>query len=142
MSMGLLLGVVIGFSLALEWDLYIPWYVAALVVWTLFGLFRGHVRWRHTQWLLDDTGFRIQRGWLWQSEVLVPRARVQHLDIDRGPIERRFGLATLTVYTAGIRSRRVACSITTRRRPTTRATPTARSCSPGSTPPMAARSAA
>jgi membrane protein YdbS with pleckstrin-like domain len=28
---------------------------------------------------------------------------VQHLDIERGPIERRFGLATLVVHTAGTR---------------------------------------
>lgn len=31
------------------------------------------------------------------------RARVQHLDIERGPIERRYGLATLVVHTAGTR---------------------------------------
>ena len=35
--------------------------------------------------------------------LLVPRSRVQHLDIERGPIERRFGLATLVVHTAGTR---------------------------------------
>lgn len=110
MSMGLLLAVVIGFSLALEWRLYIPWYVAAFVVWSALGLYRGHVRWRYTRWLLDDTGFRIRRGWLWRSEVLVPRARVQHLDIDRGPIERRFNLATLTVYTAGTSNSAVTLS--------------------------------
>jgi membrane protein YdbS with pleckstrin-like domain len=28
---------------------------------------------------------------------------VQHIDIERGPIERRFGLATLVVHTAGTR---------------------------------------
>ena len=33
----------------------------------------------------------------------MPRSRVQHLDIERGPIERRFGLATLGVHTAGTR---------------------------------------
>jgi membrane protein YdbS with pleckstrin-like domain len=33
----------------------------------------------------------------------VPRTRVQHLDLERGPIERRHGLATLVVHTAGTR---------------------------------------
>jgi membrane protein YdbS with pleckstrin-like domain len=33
----------------------------------------------------------------------VPRSRVQHLDIERGPIERHFGLATLILHTAGTR---------------------------------------
>ena len=33
--------------------------------------------------------------------VLVPRSRVQHLDVERGPLERQFALATLVVHTAG-----------------------------------------
>ena len=43
------------------------------------------------------------RGQFWRREILVPRSRVQHLDIERGPIERHFGLATLIVHTAGTR---------------------------------------
>jgi uncharacterized protein len=31
----------------------------------------------------------------------VPRERVQHTDVERGPLGRRFGLATLVVHTAG-----------------------------------------
>ena len=31
----------------------------------------------------------------------MPRSRVQHTDVAQGPIQRRFGLATLTVHTAG-----------------------------------------
>ena len=46
---------------------------------------------------------RVRRGVVWHKEILVPRSRVQHLDIERGPIERHFGLATLVVHTAGTR---------------------------------------
>ena len=35
--------------------------------------------------------------------MLVPRTRVQHLDIERGPIERHYELASLVVHTAGTR---------------------------------------
>ena len=31
----------------------------------------------------------------------MPRSRVQHTDVSRGPIERGFDLATLIVHTAG-----------------------------------------
>ena len=31
----------------------------------------------------------------------MPRSRIQHTDVTQGPYERRFGLATLVVYTAG-----------------------------------------
>ena len=33
---------------------------------------------------------------------------MQHLDIRRGPVERRFGLATLVIHTAGTRHNAVA----------------------------------
>ena len=45
----------------------------------------------------------IQRGVLWREAVFVPRNRVQHTDVSQGPIERQLGLASLTVYTAGMR---------------------------------------
>jgi len=56
---------------------------------------------RRTSYRLDATGIRIRRGVIWRSEVTVPRSRVQHTDVSRGPIERSFGLATLVVHTAG-----------------------------------------
>ena len=33
--------------------------------------------------------------------IHVPRSRVQHTDVSQGPVERRFGLGTLVIYTAG-----------------------------------------
>lgn len=54
-----------------------------------------------TRFVLDADGLRIRRGVFWHSETLVPRSRVQHIDLNRGPLDRRFGLASLKVYTAG-----------------------------------------
>ena len=34
------------------------------------------------------------------TRELIPMSRVQHVDTGRGPIERRFGLATVVLYTA------------------------------------------
>ena len=67
------------------------------------ALWRAALSFRYTRWRLDEDGLRVRRGFFWRSEVLVPRARVQHLDIERGPLERRYGLATLVVHTAGTR---------------------------------------
>ncbi len=75
-----------------------------IVVFFIFtGVVIGILRWRNTRWCLDDKAFRVQRGVLFKSETLIPRTRVQHLDIERGPIERFFGLATLVLHTAGTR---------------------------------------
>ncbi|MEM6347195.1 MAG: PH domain-containing protein [Bacteroidota bacterium] len=40
-------------------------------------------------------------GWLWHKITTVPFSRVQHVEVDQGPIERALGLATLKVFTAG-----------------------------------------
>ena len=78
--------------------------VAAIVLGCAAGGYALGVRsWRFTAWRLDALGLRVRRGRWFQSETLVPRSRVQHLDFERGPIERRYGLATLVIHTAGTR---------------------------------------
>jgi membrane protein YdbS with pleckstrin-like domain len=67
------------------------------------GLVIGALRHRRIGWKLDASGFATRRGGLWRTETLVPVSRVQHLDLERGPLERRLGLATLVVHTAGTR---------------------------------------
>ena len=42
----------------------------------------------------------MRSGRLWWRETRVPVSRVQHVDLKHGPLERRFGLATLVVHTA------------------------------------------
>ena len=51
---------------------------------------------------------KLRRGVLWQIVTHVPRSRVQHTDVSQGPLERRYGLGTLVVYTAGTDHARVA----------------------------------
>jgi membrane protein YdbS with pleckstrin-like domain len=55
----------------------------------------------HTRYRLDEGGIEIRRGVFWRRVTSVPRSRVQHTDVSQGPLERRYGLGTLVVYTAG-----------------------------------------
>ena len=49
------------------------------------------------------------RSGLWvQLRTVVPFGRVQHIDVAQGPVERRYGLATLILHTAGTRGASVA----------------------------------
>jgi uncharacterized protein len=59
------------------------------------------VRYRTTWVRLDTDGLEYEHGWLWRHHISVPRSRIQHTDVTQGPYERRFGLATLVVHTAG-----------------------------------------
>jgi uncharacterized protein len=57
----------------------------------------AYARWRFG---IDDEEIDIQRGRMWIERVLVPMVRVQHVDTERGPIQRRLGLASVVVHTA------------------------------------------
>lgn len=56
---------------------------------------------RYTRYRVNDFGIEIRTGVLWRSITNVPRSRIQHTDVGQGPIQRMFGISTLTVYTAG-----------------------------------------
>jgi len=86
----------------------LPLAVASLVLLPAWGVWMAFRRYRYARWLLDDTGLGYRRGRMWQVETRVPRTRVQHVDLKHGPLERRFGLATLVVHTAGTRDSAVA----------------------------------
>lgn len=83
--------------------------VVALLLQLLAWLYSG-ARFNRTRFALDVDGLLIQRGVFWYSETRVPRSRVQHTDINRGPIDRWLGLAELKVHTAGTRLAAVALS--------------------------------
>jgi uncharacterized protein len=56
---------------------------------------------RHATYRVDAIGIELRRGVVWRRTINVGRSRVQHTDVSQGPLERRFGLATLHIYTAG-----------------------------------------
>jgi membrane protein YdbS with pleckstrin-like domain len=95
-------GMVGGFVLAGAFDL---WFAPPVLVLLGAGLgaWLGLKQYRYTWWRLDDEGLAVRRGRLWQRETRVPATRVQHLDLKRGPLQRRRNLATLVVHTAGTR---------------------------------------
>lgn len=46
-----------------------------------------------------DIAYR--KGVIWQQVTILPFSRVQHTEIHRGPLERKMGLASLRLYSAG-----------------------------------------
>jgi membrane protein YdbS with pleckstrin-like domain len=59
------------------------------------------IEYRYFRYVLDADGIEIRYGVVWRKLIRVPRSRVQHIDVDQGPLERRYGLASLSIYTAG-----------------------------------------
>jgi len=78
---------------------------AAWLVLVALGAWQANrwpeVSYRHTSYRVDDQGIEIRRGVYWRVVINVPRSRVQHIDVSQGPLDRRYGLGTLVLYTAG-----------------------------------------
>jgi hypothetical protein len=74
---------------------------AAAIAYSYWGQRRPAISYRHSSYRVDESGIEIRRGVFWRSVITVPRARVQHTDVSQGPLERRFGLGTLSIHTAG-----------------------------------------
>jgi len=71
--------------------------VALLVLW----LVRPTIHYRHSAWRLGEDGLELRRGAWWRTETRIPLSRIQHTDVRQGPVQRRHGLGTVAVYTAG-----------------------------------------
>jgi uncharacterized protein len=75
---------------------------ALLMAWLAWHLYRWPaIAYRFASYRVDADGLEILRGVYWRTITNVPRSRVQHTDVSQGPLERRHGLGTLVVYTAG-----------------------------------------
>ena len=59
------------------------------------------VEYRHTRYRIDGEMIEIESGVFWRTSIAVPRSRVQHLDVTQGPLQRRYGVGVLSIYTAG-----------------------------------------
>jgi uncharacterized protein len=77
--------------------------LVALLLALPLGFWYADRRFERTAFRLDVDGLEIRDGLWWRRATRVARARVQHTDINRGPLDRWLGLATLKVYTAGTR---------------------------------------
>lgn len=92
-----------------------PLLIAAAVAWIVLAppLLWLALRWPH--WEYPRTGYRILpdrieawRGLFWRRAWSVPCARVQFTDVSQGPLQRKHGIATLQIHTAGVASSEVA----------------------------------
>lgn len=56
---------------------------------------------RYKAYAVRQNDIVYQKGWIIRSVRVCPFNRIQHCSVDAGLLDRRFGLASLSVYTAG-----------------------------------------
>ncbi len=64
-------------------------------------------RYRAWGYRIDAEELHIGHGVWTRVQTVVPLARVQHIDVSQGPIERQFGVCRLVLHTAGTMHSRV-----------------------------------
>src|SRR4030095_7130030 len=102
---GIFLALIIAyFTMAFIWDwTLIPGWIAlsifvvtvVLYTWIIPGMMVSRF-----QYELFDDELEIQSGLIFLSNVLVPMVRVQHVELESGPLMRKYDLASLSIVTA------------------------------------------
>ncbi|MFJ9079092.1 PH domain-containing protein [Streptomyces sp. NPDC102278] len=91
-----LTAVVLGLTAGPAWAALGALWLGVLVWgWVLLG--RNWRSWRYAE-RADD--LLISRGVLWREQTVVPYGRMQLVEVTSGPLERRFGLASVQLHTA------------------------------------------
>lgn len=72
--------------------------ITFLTLWSVLYIFFAYPKMKYA---LREFDLHFQSGLLFFKIVSQPIMRIQHIEIERGPIERSAGLATLQVFSAG-----------------------------------------
>lgn len=85
-----------------DWVLWPGWiglvfFIISLIwyTWILPGL-----RHRHFSFRVAEDEVEIHSGWLWHTDTIVPMTRVQQVELESGPLLRKYGLAKVSIVTA------------------------------------------
>jgi len=76
----------------------LPWALAVLLLGGILLLPR--YKYAVHRWEVTADGVYTLTGWLSRTWILVPISRIQTVDVTRGPLQRMFGLASVSVRTA------------------------------------------
>ncbi len=84
-------------------DSSLPMWMGFAVIASVYGLSVWHAfkSFKHKGYALRNSEILYRHGIWWRSATIIPLSRAQHVETERGPLERQLGLAKLKVFTAG-----------------------------------------
>lgn len=75
--------------------------VPALLLYAYIAFVIPARKYRYWGYAMGNDRLQIVRGYMYHRDTVVPFGRIQHIDVDQGPLQRRYDISTLTVHTAG-----------------------------------------
>ena len=101
LTLALIGGLIVGAALRGAWPVVLALWLALAGLRTWLFFWHPARRFRAWGYRIDDKVLLIRSGIWFRVIQLLPLSRLQHVDLHSGPLERRFGLASLVLYTAG-----------------------------------------
>ena len=80
---------------------YSLWLYIVVTIALISTLFIKIIEFKKRKYAVREKDISYQKGFFLRSLTTVPFNRIQHVEIDEGPISRFFGLVSLSVFTAG-----------------------------------------
>jgi membrane protein YdbS with pleckstrin-like domain len=77
------------------------WIYLSLTLCFVFTLLIKTIEFKKRKYVVREKDISYKKGVLFRSITTVPFNRIQHVEIDEGPISRFLGLVSLSVFTAG-----------------------------------------
>jgi hypothetical protein len=53
------------------------------------------------EYFIENDSLKMQAGVVWKKNITIPYSKITNIDITSGPMQRKFGVATIHVQTAG-----------------------------------------
>ena len=78
------------------WSALGAWFILLLI-----ALFISYREFFVRGYVLRENDITYKSGWLFHHQITIPFNRIQHTEINHGPIDRFFKLCELDIYTAG-----------------------------------------
>lgn len=75
--------------------------VLGYIVFWIVVLAAIQISYKYSGYALREKDLLYRSGWLNRKTRIVMINRIQHISVQSGPLERKFGLASVSVFTAG-----------------------------------------
>ncbi len=75
--------------------------LSATILLIIFSWIGTNISFSLSGYAIRDKDILVRSGWLVRKIKILPLNRVQHVSVQSGPLERKFGLASVSVFTAG-----------------------------------------
>lgn len=74
--------------------------VALLTLFMAFVLTSIQIGFKNKAWAIREKDIIFKKGWIFHTTHIIPFIKVQHCVVRSGPIERKYGLASIRLMTA------------------------------------------